>query len=428
MNLLMMTNTYLPHVGGVARSVHSFAQAHRRAGHRVLVVAPTFDGADPAEVGVVRVPALQHFNGSDFSVPLPLPGFLHGVLEEFQPDIVHSHHPFLLGDTALRIAAVRDIPIVFTFHTRYDKYTHYVPGDSEILKRFIVDLATGYANLCDAVIAPSASMAVELAKQGVRQRIEAIPTGIDVAQFRSGDGRAMRSKLGVPSQARVVGHVGRLAPEKNLPWLARAVVTHLQRDPEAWFLIAGSGPCEEEIREILTRGGVESRLRMLGTLTDGDLAGAYAAMDVFAFASLSETQGMVLAEAAAAGVPVVALDAPGAREVVRDGLNGRLLQGDDAGAFDDALGEVLGWKCLPPDRLARELDSTAQDFSLDRCTRRAFSLYQSLLAAGRTKRDPEEDLWETAVRRLREEWAIFSITAGAVGGALEEGLTPGPSS
>ena len=91
-----------------------------------------------------RIPAIQHFNGSDFSVPVPIPGFVYSALQQFQPDIVHSHHPFLLGDTALRISAARDIPVVFTHHTQYEKYTHYVPGDSKAMKRFVVDLERLY--------------------------------------------------------------------------------------------------------------------------------------------------------------------------------------------------------------------------------------------------------------------------------------------
>ena len=130
MNILMMTNTYLPHVGGVARSVDSCATWLRSRAHRVLIGAPRFEGAPRREPGVVRIPAIQHFNGSDFSVPLPITRALHRAVERFRPDLVHSHHPFLLGDTALRIAAEFDLPIVFTHHTLYERFTHYVPLDS----------------------------------------------------------------------------------------------------------------------------------------------------------------------------------------------------------------------------------------------------------------------------------------------------------
>ena len=109
MNILMFTNTFLPHVGGVAVSVDRFSSAFRARGHRVLVVAPWMEGDHEDAPGVARVPALEHIGHSDFSIPMPIPGMLHNRIEAFAPDVVHSHHPFLLGDTALRVAAAQDV-------------------------------------------------------------------------------------------------------------------------------------------------------------------------------------------------------------------------------------------------------------------------------------------------------------------------------
>src|SRR3972149_4534000 len=188
MNILMMTNTFTPHTGGVARSVESFTAEYRRLGPRGLVVAPVFEGMPSEEEDVLRVPAIQKFNGSDFSVRLPIPSFLFPELDRFRPDIVHTHHPFLLGDTALRVAALRNVPLVFTHHTLYEQYTHYVPGDSPALKRFVVELSTGYANLSDQVIAPRERIALILQGRGGKVPIEVIPTGVNVEQFARGDG------------------------------------------------------------------------------------------------------------------------------------------------------------------------------------------------------------------------------------------------
>jgi glycosyltransferase involved in cell wall biosynthesis len=116
MRIVMMTNTYAPHVGGVARSVEAFAAEYRRRGHQVLVVCPEFENAPKQEPNVVRVPAIQRFNGSDFSVVLMTPRWLRTTVEAFAPDIIHSHHPFLLGATAVRLARMLDVPLVFTHH------------------------------------------------------------------------------------------------------------------------------------------------------------------------------------------------------------------------------------------------------------------------------------------------------------------------
>lgn len=410
MNILMMTNTYLPHVGGVARSVDGFSQALRARGHDVLVVAPTFSGAARREAGVIRVPAIQRFNGSDFSLRLPVPGLLSRALDRFEPDLVHSHHPFLLGDAALRVATRLALPLVFTHHTMYERYTHYVPGDSPALRRFVIAMAREYANLCDAVIAPSESIGRLLAERGVQAPIRAIPTGVDVGRFSRGNGARVRARLGIAPSAFVVGHVGRLAHEKNLPFLATAVAGFLRRHPDAHFLVVGAGPAADAIRA--TRHGSAARVHLTGSLQGQDLVDAYHAMDVFAFASHTETQGMVLAEAMAAGVPVVALDAPGVREVIRDGRNGRLLPNQDAGAFAAALEQMKRALRQRRDTWKREALRTATDCSLERCTDRLLDLYDGLDGSGERGR-PEETPWAQVRRRIETEWEIWSGRAEA---------------
>ncbi|GAB6067416.1 glycosyltransferase family 4 protein [Methylothermus subterraneus] len=419
MRIVMMTNTYLPHVGGVARSVASFTEEFRALGHRVLVVAPEFAGAPKAEPDVVRVPAIQNFNGSDFAVVLPFFSDLAAVLDAFRPDLIHAHHPYLLGMTALKEARTRKLPLVFTHHTRYEYYTHYAPMDSPALKRFVVELATRYANLCDLVFAPSESIAKLLSQRGVTTPIEVVPTGVRTERFAHGDGPGVRQALAIPQEAFVVGHVGRLAPEKNLKFLAEAVAAFLVRHPNAHFLIAGRGPCAQEIQGLFAARQVADRLHSVGVLVDQALTDAYHAMDVFAFASHSETQGLVLVEAMAAGVPVVALDAPGVREVVEDRANGRLLAGEDTAAFSAALEWVFA---LPPPQrqaLKEAARRTAERFSLPRTAARALACYRRLLASQRLPHPQAEDeAWEQLLRRIRIEWEIVRQMAEAAGIAL----------
>ncbi|MBS3735442.1 MAG: glycosyltransferase, partial [Phycisphaerae bacterium] len=197
MRIAMFTNTYLPQVGGVAESVARFTRGYRRCGHATLVVAPEYgsraaqtarrepDAAatchdEPGDADVVRVPALPRFKGSDFSFAVPVACDLKGALDAFKPDVVHAHHPFLLGTEAARVAAAHDVPLVFTHHTMYEWYTHYVPLEIPSMRTFIQQLATGYANLCDAVYAPSASVADILRGRGVTAPLRVVPTGVDL--------------------------------------------------------------------------------------------------------------------------------------------------------------------------------------------------------------------------------------------------------
>ncbi|HVU23059.1 MAG TPA: glycosyltransferase [Opitutus sp.] len=418
MNICMMTNTYLPHVGGVARSVSTFAEDYRRRGHQVLVVAPEFAGRRlPARVEAIveRVPAIQKFNGSDFSVRLPLAAAQSERLDGFQADIVHAHHPFLLGDTALRVAATKNVPVVFTHHTRYEDYTHYVPFASPVMKEVAINLSTYFANLCDGVIAPSESIARLIKRRGVEVPVRVVPTGIEVTAFARGDGARFRRLAGIPAEAFVVGHVGRLAPEKNLEFLARAVAMAVKRVAGARFLVVGGGPSEENLRAVFGKCGAGDRLVLAGRHAGRALADAYRAMDVFAFASFTETQGMVLAEAMAAGRPVVALNANGVREVVRDGRNGFLLA-RDAGErrFAAALGRLQRDAELRA-RCGDEARRTAARFSRERSAERALEFYEEVRRRTRRARlKIERSAWGSLRERMSVEWELLAEKAQAV--------------
>jgi 1,2-diacylglycerol 3-alpha-glucosyltransferase len=417
-NILMVTNTFIPHVGGVANSVRRFTEAFRRDGHRVLVVAPEIEGAPRPEEDVVRIPAVQNFNGSDFAVPVPVTRRVAAALKDFNPQVVHSHHPFLLGDTAFRVAASREIPVVFTHHTMYERYTHYVPGDSPTLKRFVVDLTTGYCNLCDAVIAPSETVADLLLRRGVSAPIAVIPTGVDPKEFEAADGAAFRRTAGIPEEAFLLGHVGRLAPEKNIGFLAAAVAGMLSRQPGWHFLLVGEGPSKGEALEIFDRHGLSGRVHACGVLRGNALASAYHAMNVFAFASLTETQGMVLTEAMTAGVPVVALDAPGAREVVLDGRNGRLVPRSEAEAFGEALRWVAERSAPEKRLLIGGVGVTAREYSMARSAQKQLVLYERLALSRHTPREINASSWTSTRRLIAKEWEILRNIAHAAGEAV----------
>jgi 1,2-diacylglycerol 3-alpha-glucosyltransferase len=417
--IALFTNTFTPHVGGVARSVSSLAKGLRARGHQVLVVAPEFPEAADSTDDVVRISAYQQFAGSDFSLPSPISFSLAGRLDAFAPDIIHSHHPFLLGGTALREAAARNIPIVYTYHTRYDLYGHYVIQNSDITRRLALGLSVGYCDLCDAVIAPSKSIATFIAQNGVKTPTVVIPTGVNTVQLDKTDSASLRAHYAIPPEAFVVGHVGRLAQEKNLGYLADALIRFLQAAPAAHAIVTGDGERAAAMAAAFGEAGVADRVQMTGVLSGVQLARAYATMDVFAFSSVSETQGLVLIEAMAAGVPVVALDAPGARDVVVDGENGRLLARDTP---IKAFAEALGWVAARPPAEAEALRArareTASGYSQENTVLSTLALYQALIEARPIRPPIEDSAWRTAKRRLADQWRTIGRLADALSDAV----------
>jgi glycosyltransferase involved in cell wall biosynthesis len=420
MKIAMFTNTYLPHVGGVARSVKTFEDSLRERGHDVRIVAPTFETAEESTEHVLRVPAIQNFNGSDFSVRIAAPNLISDFLDAFEPDIIHSHHPFLLGDAALRGAWERSLPIVFTHHTMYENYTHYVPLDSEPMKRVAIQMATEYCNLCSMVIAPSQSIQHLLEDRGVTVPIGTNPTGIDSDFFSNGDGSRFRQSLDIPKDAFVIGHLGRLAKEKNLDFLARAVGPVLAARPNAVFLVVGDGTARESMKSTLEQWAQPHQIVMAGSRSGQDLADSYAAMDVFAFASQSETQGMVLAEAMTAGKPVVALDGPGVREVVSPGINGILLPGNAAAtSFQQSLDKLVTSPQLVR-TFGEAARNTAKDYTIEACTDRLEELYSAMVAEYQDLATVDASPWDSLLNRIEVEWNLLAQKAAAATAAFVE--------
>jgi len=417
----MMTNTYFPIVGGIEQSIYSFSEEFKSLGHEVLIVTPAFEGVPTEEPGVIRIPAFQKVNGTVFSINFPTSELLTRYMKDFSPDIVHSHSPFFMGDFALRLSRQHAIPLAFTYHTMFEQYVHFLPVQNEGMKRFMVRYAAGYANLTDQVIAPSGSVRDILLKRGVKTPMEVVPTGVDLERFSKADGKAFRQRNQIPIDAKVIGHAGRLAPEKNLDFLINCMVEVLKKDPEIHAMIVGLGPAEKMIKDIFKKTGLEKRLHLTGVLHYQDLVDAYFAMDVFAFTSLSETQGMVLVEAMAAGLPVVALDAPGARDIIKDYHNGRLLSEMDQESFVDALIWALHRTPEELQTIKQLVRMTVQKYPISVSAKRMLEIYEKIRSRKSVSLGKKNSSRYLLLWRLKSEWDIYTNFFKAIARSVFEG-------
>ncbi|WP_437224204.1 glycosyltransferase [Planctomicrobium sp. SH661] len=417
LNILMITNVFTPQIGGVTRSVQQFCEEYRRQGHRTLIIAPEYEQTPDGETDVIRIPAIPNFYQKQYSLPLPAFSMLLPDVRDFSPDIVHVHHPFLLGSTGQLLAADRGVPLVYTHHTRYSVYIETKTDWPRSVEEGIVELIVGFCELCDGVVAPSEGIRDLLQQRGITNRIQVIPTGVDVRRFKRADRSELRRQLSLPESRKIVGHVGRLAPEKNTPFLAKAVAAFLKKSPQAEFVVVGDGPDRVSMLKVLKGEGVADRSHFLGFLEGEDLVNAYAGFDVFAFSSHSETQGMVLAEAMAAGVPVVAVDATGVRDMIIDGENGRIIPTDDVGGFVAALQEVLE---SPTDRFREGAIRSAEEASQENCARNMLDFYAELI---RHPRQRSLSDWERLQQRWEASWQLWQVRARAVAAAARESLT-----
>ncbi len=412
MKIAMFTNTFAPLVGGIEKSVATFREDLRVLGHEVLVVTLQQGGEEPGEPGLLRLPALPGVVGGQYAWKLPGAAGLSEALDEFSPDLIHAHQPFMLGSSAYRHSVRRGLPLVFTNHTLYERYAdRSFLGGLEALERAARALVVVYSSRCDAVIAPTGSIAEILEAQGVASKIDIVPTGIDIAKFARGDGAGFRKRHGIPGDAFLVGHLGRLIPAKRVAYLAEATAGFLSGSTQAFALFCGEGEAVGEIRDRFTAAGVADRLVLVGNLPDDEVPDAYAAMDLFTFASLTDTQGIVLLEAMAAGVPVLALRATGPQDLVIDGWCGRLLAPEANPAdFSRAIAEFS----LSPElaAFAGAAREHAASFDRRRCVGQLLAVYESAVRrhGEREYREGHDDdsALDTFQRRVEAEWQLLA--------------------
>jgi 1,2-diacylglycerol 3-alpha-glucosyltransferase len=353
----LFTNNYFPMLGGVPTAVETIRRDLETLGHEVVIVAPQMAGADDGGGRLIRVPAVPAPTYPDFALPLPLGPALTRRLRALDLDVFHAHHPFLLGASARRLARDSGQPFVFTYHTLYDRYAHYVPLlPREMVARRAIRWSAAFADTADLVLAPSDFVARRLRAQGVRRPIEVLPTGIDLDRFRPGDRADARRSLRLAADDRALLYVGRLDREKNLEFLLEAIAR--VPVPRVRLLLVGRGTRAVALRRAAEAQGVADRVDFRGGSPPDGLPAYYRAADAFVFASTTETQGLAVLEAMACGLPVVAVRATGIEEVVAEGVSG-LLVPEAPAAFADAVAQVL------VDRdLAAKLASGARDAAL----------------------------------------------------------------
>jgi glycosyltransferase involved in cell wall biosynthesis len=337
----LFTNNYLPFRGGVTTSVETLRRGLEARGHAAWVFAPRFPGVPDATGRIVRYPSLPAATYPDFALAVPWSRAVSQRVHAERFDVFHAHHPFLLGPRARRLARAARRPLVFTYHTRYDKYAHYVPLPGRLVEMAAVGISTRFAARADAVIAPSALIRDELVARGVRTPITVVPTGVDLAHFAPGDAGAARRALGLAPDDRVLLYVGRLDPEKSVGRILAAFERVVGTVPRARLVLVGHGTEAEALRRQAHAMPAGHRIAFLGVRPHDALVECYRAADLFLFASETETQGLVLAEAAACGLPAVTVSGPGCDEAVRDGETGVLTKADGASLAEAAIGLLL---------------------------------------------------------------------------------------
>jgi len=331
MRILMISDVYFPRINGVSTSIQTFKQEFERLGHSVFLIVPDYPAAYATDETIFRIRSRQVvFDPEDRMMRYSDVVRLRDELQKLELDIVHIHTPFVAHYGGIKLARALGIPVVCTYHTLFEEYLyHYIPWLPKQLLRFCArKFSVSQCNQVDGVIAPSSVIVKLLTDYGVVQQIATLPTGINPALFANGDGAKFRRKLGIGENSKVLLNVSRVAFEKNIGLLLEMFAQLHQDLPDVHLVIAGEGPARATYMAQAKALKLEHSISFVGYLDrNTELLDCYKAADIFVFASATETQGLVLLEAMAAGVPVVSVAAMGTKDVLKEGFGVNITDG-----------------------------------------------------------------------------------------------------
>ena len=382
MKILFISDVYFPRINGVSTSIQTFRHNLHLLGHTVHLIAPDYLIPSEDETGIMRVPAKSlPFDPEDRLMSYRWVMKNLDQLRGERYDIIHIQTPFVAHYLGTKLSRLLSIPCVETYHTFFEEYLHhYIPLVPKILMRLIAKRYSRHqGNGLDGMVVPSHPMLEILKSYGVTTHAEVIPTGIEPASFMLGDGVAFRNKYSIPQNRPVLLFVGRVAHEKNIGFLLHVLNLVKNGIPEVLFVIAGEGPARKTLEHQVQDLGLSESVMFIGYLDrNTELNDCYRAADIFIFSSRTETQGLVLLEAMAQGLPVVSTAEMGTRDVLREGL-GVWIANEELPDFSEKV-----VKMLRDADARRSLSETGRNYahgwSASMQAERMLAFYSSVLA------------------------------------------------
>lgn len=399
MRIGMLADVYKPHVSGITNYIELNKKWLETKGHDVFVFTFGGEGYQDEEKNVIRSPGLPlldtgYYLGFRYSV--------EAIRLLRMMDVVHVHHPFLSGSLSLRYCRPRGIPIVFTNHTRYDLYARaYLPVLGEIVGDPALEAYLPvFCQAVDVVIAPSYGMRDVLKKLGVTVDIQVVPNGVDLTAFRQPIVAAKREELGFRDANIVFVYVGRLGPEKNLPFLIRCFTGVVQAFDQARLLLVGDGPERRALEEMVEKSGIMPYVRFTGMVPYERVCQYLKMADVFATASVTEVHPLSVIEAMAAGLPVLGIHSPGISDSVQDGVSGLLISEEDMAAFTAKMAWLISHK-EERLRMGENARRESERFSIDQTGAKMLDIYQTAIEGKAQKRRSFSVRFRRLLDRLR---------------------------
>ena len=386
MNIGLFTDTYYPELNGVANSVFLLKKELEKKGHNVYVITTKTPGAPANEKGVLRVPSKACSFVPERRIGLFYHPKIAVKIHKMKLDIIHTNTEFAIGMFGRIMAHELFIPVVHTYHTIYEDYTHYIKkyiSNGDRAKKLAKLYSKFSVRGAEELIVPTKKVEELMHRYGVKQDINVIPTGIDLSRFCIRDNDAQKNKLksalGIPKENKVVLYLGRVSQEKNIDEVMKYLNHYMDSYTNVTFLVVGDGPYRSALEK--NAKGLKHRKQMIfaGAKPWDEITHYYQLADVFVSASTSETQGLTYIEALASGLPVVARKDPCLDGVLYQGVNGYEFSDEDS--FIYGINQVLWEKGIDYQKNATE---SVEQFSTEKFAARVENIYYHVTKTHRT--------------------------------------------
>ncbi len=402
MRIGFFTDGFLPQPNGVATSVSETAYELERRGHEVYIIAPKYPGFVDQNPHVIRLTSFSIHKPTKTRFVLSLPDKSLRKILSMDFDIIHGHSGGSVTLLGWEISRAKKIPFVATYHTLWNRYTHYFLKGKVVTPKMMEQATKIFGNRVDFLIAPTPRVEKELTRYGVKRPIKVVPSGIDVEKFKNAKPGFLRTKLRLSENTPILLYVGRLGHEKSVDFILRSFKKIVEHDSSTHFVIVGDGVDRKKLEALSRRLKVSENTHFFGDVKSTDIQKVYADATVFVFASTTETQGLVVPEALAAGVPVVTIDDP-AFECVENGKNGYRV-GENEEEFALKTLSIIENKDLRAE-LSRYASQSAENLSVKKTVDSLEQIYFSLF-----EKSNKESVARIMSTNARNE-AVFSISA-----------------
>jgi len=333
MNILFATDTYTPNVNGVVISIENYRKNLSELNHKVYIVAPKYPYYKFPQ-NVIPVRSIPFWGEKEYRFSFPFKILKKTRWSKLKLDIIHTHTIFNLGIFGYYLSKRLNIPLIHTYHTYYEKYVHYSYIPQFISKPAARLYSRYYLGKCGLIITPSQKMINVLKSYGVKNKIVSLPTGIgNIKKYSEEEIHDFKRKFQRTPKTKILLFVGRIAQEKNIELIIKAVFNLLNEKADIVLLLVGDGPRKKHLQKFVNSAGKEDHIIFTGYIPYEDIGLYYSISDIFVFSSITETQGLVILEALSYGLPIVAVKAGPTCDLVKNEVNGLLTENSEIDFF-----------------------------------------------------------------------------------------------